>query len=119
MAEGKQLNNLQKTEKKHKGNPNLKAGPGRPKGSQNKLTKTVKQAVLDAFEELGGADWLVSVGRKDPKTFSQLLAKCIPAEVTGKDGAALIPEGQPPVLVVPAQLAPEEWSRQVSGLDKK
>ena len=105
MTAAKQLNNPPKTEKKHKGNPNLKPGPGRPKGSQNKLTKTVKQAVL--------------VAREDPKTFAQLLAKCIPAEVTGKDGAALIPEGQPPVLVVPAQLAPEEWSRQVSGLDKK
>lgn len=118
MAEGKQLNNLQKTEKKHKGNPNLKAGPGRPKGSQNKLTKTVKQAVLDAFEELGGADWLVSVGRKDPKTFSQLLAKCIPAEVTGKDGKDLIPE-QKSVLVVPAQISPEAWTKEVEEITKK
>lgn len=74
MTAAKQLNNPPKTEKKHKGNPNLKPGPGRPKGSQNKLTKTVKQAVLDAFEELGGAEWLASVAREDPKTFAHFSA---------------------------------------------
>ena len=31
-----------------------KGGPGRPKGSQNRLTVQVKEAILQAFEEAGG-----------------------------------------------------------------
>jgi hypothetical protein len=41
-----------------KGNPNLKAGPGRPPGALNKSTKDV-QAVIDrVFAANGGEDFL-------------------------------------------------------------
>lgn len=70
MTAAKQLNNPPKTEKKHKGNPNLKPGPGRPKGSQNKLTKTVKQAVLDArYESLRPVILITNAGAAALKSY--------------------------------------------------
>lgn len=58
---------------------------GRQKGSPNKLTKTVKEAVLDAFNELQQdpkaniVDW----GRRNPGMFYQIAAKLIPTEIQG------------------------------------
>ena len=55
---------------------------GRKKGSQNKTTVQVKEAILAAFEELGGVEYLVKVGVDDPKTFIALLSKLVPLEAT-------------------------------------
>ena len=57
-----------------------KAGPGRPKGAPNKVTAAVKEAVLNAFETVGGEAYLVTLAKSEPRTFATLLAKCIPAE---------------------------------------
>ena len=43
------------------------AGSGRQKGSQNKVTRAVKDAIAAAFDELGGKDYLIEVARSDPK----------------------------------------------------
>lgn len=56
---------------------------GRQKGTPNKLTATVRTAVIDAFEKLGGVDYLVKIGTEEPKTFITLLAKILPTEVEG------------------------------------
>jgi hypothetical protein len=56
-------------------------GAGRPKGALNVHTRKIKEAVLNAFEEVGGEKWLVKLAQEDPKTFCALLAKLIPAEV--------------------------------------
>lgn len=40
-------------------NPNLKAGPGRPKGSVNKVNRLAKDAILAAADALGGVERLV------------------------------------------------------------
>lgn len=56
---------------------------GRKKGEPNKLTKTVKDTVLAAFNELqldpkaNIVDW----GKKNPGLFYQIAAKLIPTEV--------------------------------------
>ena len=60
-------------------------GPGRPKGSPNKLTRTVRQAFEEAFEVLQAdqsqpyalAPW----GMKNPDKFYLLAAKLIPVQV--------------------------------------
>lgn len=58
-------------------------GPGRPKGVQNKLTRTVKEAFGQAFEKLqDDPDCnLETWGRANPKEFYQLASKLIPTEV--------------------------------------
>ena len=59
---------------------------GRPKGVRNKLTATVKEAIVEAFNQVGGVDYLVSIAKDDPKTFCALVGKVIPLQVTGEDG---------------------------------
>lgn len=56
---------------------------GRQKGSLNKTTAAVKEAILRAFDKVGGEDYLVTVAENDPKTFCALLGKVLPAEIKG------------------------------------
>ena len=58
-------------------------GMGRKKGSLNKTTKTVKDAITEAFERAGGADYLVKLAKDDPRTFCGLVGKVIPLQVEG------------------------------------
>jgi hypothetical protein len=58
---------------------------GRKKGTPNKLTATVRIAVIEAFEKLGGVDYLVRIGTEEPKTFVALLSKVLPTQVEGPD----------------------------------
>lgn len=57
---------------------------GRKKGTPNKINATIKEAVLVAFDRVGGADYLEQLAREDPKTFVPLMLKCIPNEVQGR-----------------------------------
>ena len=67
----------------------MKAGPGRPKGSPNKITADIKAAILAAFEELGGAKYLQTVAMTKPEVFCGLLGKVLPTQVTGEDGGPI------------------------------
>lgn len=66
------------------------AGKGRPKGSPNKTTAALKDAILAAFNQAGGVDYLHTVATTDPKTFCTLLGKVLPMQVTGEDGGPLV-----------------------------
>jgi hypothetical protein len=63
---------------------------GRAKGTPNKLTVSVKEAVERAFERLGGASYLEHVGRTDPRTFCALLSKLLPTKLANADGSPLL-----------------------------
>jgi hypothetical protein len=60
-----------------------KKGPGRPKGSANKITKNIKQAIEEAFDKAGGVDYLVRLAAEDPRTFCSLVGKVIPTTISG------------------------------------
>ena len=68
-----------------------RAGAGRPKGVPNKLTRTVKEAIEQAFHGVGGAQYLMEQAQQNPQAFMTLLGKIIPAqvqqEVTNPDGS--------------------------------
>lgn len=66
-----------------------KAGPGRPKGKPNKVTKELKEAILHAFDEVGGSTYLTKVAQENPQTFCTLLGKVLPLQVTGENGGPL------------------------------
>lgn len=68
------------------GNP---GGPGRPKGLQNKFTRDMKEAFFEAFNELGGKDWLVKLGKVDRRAFAALCSRLLPSQITGKDGGPI------------------------------
>lgn len=58
----------------------IKTG-GRKKGSVNKTTTAVKEALISAFEELGGVPSLVEWGRLNETEFYKLWVKVLPQEV--------------------------------------
>jgi hypothetical protein len=66
------------------------AGPGRPAGMPNKTTQSVKEAIERAFQKLGGTDYLVHVGRNDPRTFCALLSRLLPTKLANADGSPLL-----------------------------
>jgi hypothetical protein len=63
---------------------------GRQKGTVNKLTVSIRDAIEHAFDELGGASYLAHVGRTDPKTFCSLLGKLLPTKLANADGSPLL-----------------------------
>lgn len=56
---------------------------GRPKGVPNKLTVTIREAVLEAFNELQNDpnNNLIAWGRNNPSLFYQIASKLIPTEI--------------------------------------
>lgn len=64
-----------------------KPGPGRPKGSQNKTTALLKDAILQAAANAGGDKGLVGYlevqAVQNPGPFMSLLGKVLPTQVAG------------------------------------
>lgn len=54
---------------------------GRRKGTPNKVSLSLKQAVLDTFEKLGGIRHMVAWAKKNPNDFYRLAARLIPPGV--------------------------------------
>lgn len=67
---------------------------GRAKGTPNKTTALLKDAILKAAEQAGGKDKLVGYLKAqavlNPGPFLALLGKVLPMQVTGEDGGALM-----------------------------
>ena len=59
---------------------------GRPAGIPNKLTRTVKEAVLEAFNNLQADEThnLDAFAKKYPRDFYNIAAKLIPTEIQAK-----------------------------------
>ena len=64
-------------------------GPGRPKGSINKVTADVKAMILQALDGAGGAVYLQRQADENPSAFLTLVGKVLPTQVTGADGGAV------------------------------
>jgi len=69
---------------------------GRPKGSPNKTTTLLKEAILRAADEAGGKGGLVAYLRRqaadNPGPFMGLLGKVLPMQVAGDPNHPLIHE---------------------------
>lgn len=66
-------------------------GPGRPKGSPNKVQQAVKEMITAALDEAGGVEYLTRCAN-DPKTasaFLTLVGKVLPLQVTGANGGPI------------------------------
>lgn len=68
-----------------------KPGPGRPKGSRNKVTAAAKDAIAEAAANLGGSNRLVEWAKEDPVNerafWAQIYPKLLPLQVAGDPGA--------------------------------
>ena len=45
------------------------------------LTPEIKDGILEAFDQVGGVDYLVELAKVDPPTFCRLVAAIIPSEI--------------------------------------
>jgi hypothetical protein len=64
----------------------IKKTGGRQKGSLNKTTGKVKEALHLAFDGIGGVEQLKKWAKENPTEFYKIWSKMIPQEVTGEDG---------------------------------
>jgi hypothetical protein len=69
---------------------NLKGGSR--KGIPNKLTRQVKEMILDALDRAGGVDYLVGLAEDEPKAFAGLIGRVLPLQLTGEGGGAILHE---------------------------
>ena len=65
-------------------------GSGRKKGQPNKVTKLLKDQILDALDEAGGQKWLVNLAETEPSAFATLIGKVLPTQITGADNGPLV-----------------------------
>ena len=75
-------------------NPNpLKRGPGRPKGSKNKIGAEAKQVIAEAAEGLGGSkrllEWAQSAPENEKAFWATIYPKLLPLTVSGDADAPL------------------------------
>jgi len=72
-----------------------KKSGGRRKGTPNKFTSLVREAIESAAEELGGAQRLAAWAKENPsneRTFwANIFPKLLPVQVTGSDDRDLLP----------------------------
>jgi len=67
------------------------AGKGRVKGVPNKLTKELKDMIIEALDEAGGVEYLVrQAKKKNPTAFMTLLGKVLPMQVAGDPNNPLL-----------------------------
>jgi hypothetical protein len=72
------------------GKPGHAKAGGRQKGTPNKVTTSLREAIMHAFDTVGGEAYLVKVANKNPQVFCMLLARCLPVQVSGS-GAVVPP----------------------------
>jgi len=62
---------------------------GRQKGTPNKTTASVKSALEEAFDQLGGVDSLVAWGRESPGDFFKLWVRILPRDISVENRLSL------------------------------
>lgn len=89
---------------KQRGENSPPRSPGRPKGSPNRTTALLKDAIIKAAESVGedkaGKGKLIGyckfLAKDEPKAFAQLLGKVLPLQVGGLDDE----EGNPTAIQI-------------------
>jgi hypothetical protein len=96
IGEIKMLSKVGPDGKRSRGRPKgLAKSGGRAKGTPNKTTALLKDAILKAAEGAGGKAGLVGYlqtqALENPGPFMTLLGKVLPMQVAGPEGEALTP----------------------------
>ena len=89
-------------------------GAGRKKGQVNKITKSVKEALAEAFENMGGIPSLVRWGRLNPGVFYKLWVRLLPIQVTNTVGTPIKVENEHDL----SKLSIDELSSLASMIEK-
>jgi hypothetical protein len=59
---------------------------GRKKGTPNKFTGALKDMILHALNEAGGAEYLQAQAKQNPTAFLTLVGKVLPLQIGGGEG---------------------------------
>jgi len=94
-----------------KGHPKL---GGRGPGVANKITKSVKEALAEAFEGMGGIPALIRWGKQNPTDFYRLWARLLPIQITGGEGGPVVVENRHDLK----KLSIEELTKLAELVDK-
>lgn len=80
------------------GNPN-----GRRKGEPNKINRSIKEMILTALHDVGGAEYLAQQAHANPVAFMGLVGRVLPLQLANEGGGALQVEfrwaNEPPASV--------------------
>jgi hypothetical protein len=60
-------------------------GPGRPKGSRNKMTTALKDMILNSLDRLGGEEYLMQLARDNSSAYASILGKVLPTTLAASD----------------------------------
>ena len=60
-------------------------GPGRPKGSLNKIPGDLKLAFMDTFEAIGGTDQLAEWAKKNLEAYYKIMSRLFPRSEVNVD----------------------------------
>ena len=69
---------------------------GRKAGTPNKLTRSIKEAIEVAFDQVGGAKYLARMAEEQPTAFLTLLGKAMPTQIDANLNAVI---GMPQVTL--------------------
>ena len=90
------------TKRKPSGAAAMGAGPGRPKGSVDKLPRAAKDAIVEAAAKLGGVNRLVEWAKEDPLNerafWVSVYPKLLPLTVNGTVGVTVTWPVNPPAI---------------------
>ncbi len=76
---------------------------GRQKGTPNKTTKAVKDALSECFDKMGGVESLMKWGNDNPTEFYKLWVKMLPTEIKAEVSAEIEPVGKVQIEVISAK----------------
>jgi len=62
---------------------------GRQKGTENKRTRSIRAAIIEVFNDIGGIRHFAAWAKKNPDDFYKLCGRLIPIEVSGPDGGPI------------------------------
>ena len=62
-------------------------GAGRPKGAANKISRDIREMILQALDQVGGVNYLAQRAIDTPGPFLALLSKVMPMQVASADGS--------------------------------
>lgn len=66
------------------------AGKGRKKGVPNKMTKALKEMILEALDGAGGVEYLIEQAAANPTAFLTLVGKVLPLDVNSNHSGQIV-----------------------------
>jgi hypothetical protein len=66
-------------------NGGARPGAGRPKGSPNKLSQSLKEMILASLDDVGGREYLARLAIENSSAYSSLLGKVLPTTLAASE----------------------------------